>query len=211
MKTSRIFSICLGITLFIFMIAPLTFAQHMGFDGQWWQGKVSFKGSRITADTDNVLGATGNGSAKVWFYTKYFTGPERYDFFTCGQSPYDKTDFGIGGSTINFTDIYFSSQLTQLWNLDNGTGWDIDTTLGLPFTALPYNINTFPVLLVKGKSLSQASLSAVSCTAYVVDAANEDYPWILGTCSIKAKTVDPGKVSSAVPQTCIDELAFWTP
>ena len=125
------------------MIAPLTFAQHMGFDGQWWQGKVSFKGSRITADTDNVLGATGNGSAKVWFYTKYFTGPERYDFFTCGQSPYDKTDFGIGGSTINFTDIYFSSQLTQLWNLDNGTGWDIDTTLGLPFTALPYNINTF--------------------------------------------------------------------
>lgn len=218
MKTSRIFSMCLGITLFIIMVAPLAFTQTVPFDGQWWQGKVSFKGIRITADTGNLLGDTGNGSAKIWFYTKYFTGPQRYEVFTCGQSPVDKTDFGFGGSTINETDIYYNDQstqigdqVTQLWNLDNGTGWDIDTPLGLPFTAIPYNINTYSVLLVKGKSFTQASLSTVSCTAYVVDASNDPYPWILGTCSLKAKTIDPGKASSTVPQPCLDELSYWTP
>ncbi len=205
MKRSKIFIVCLGLTLFIFMNVPSVFAQ-IPFDGLWWQGKVSFKGNRLTPEPSNMLSDTGNGSAKVWFYSRYLAGPDRYEFFTCGQSPYDKTDYGIGSSTLNFTDIYFNGQLTQLWNLDNGTGWDIETTLGLPFTALPYNINTFPVLLVKGKSLTQATLSSTSCTAYVVDASKESFYWILGSCTLKAKSIDPSKVSSKVPQPCLDDL-----
>ena len=218
MKVTKLVIAILSMQLFYCMVASVVSAQTVPFDGQWWQGKVSFKGIRITADTDNLLSDTGNGSAKVWFYTKFFTSPRRYEVFTCGQSPVDKTDFGFGGSTINETDIYYNDQVTQigdqvtqLWNLDNGTGWDIDTTLGLPFTAIPYNINTYSVLLVKGKSFTQASLSTVSCTAYVVDASNDPYPWILGTCTLKAKTIDASKVSSTVPQTCLDELAYWTP
>jgi hypothetical protein len=211
MKATKLVIVILSMLLFYCMVASVVSAQPVPFDGNWWKGKVSFKGSRITQDPSNMLSNTGSGSAKVWFYTKYFASPARYEIFTCGQSPFDQTDFGIGQTTMNFTDIYLSNQLNQLWNLDNGTGWDIDTTVGMPFNALSYNINTNPVIFIKGKSLSQASLSTVSCTAYVVDASNEDYSWILGTCSVKAKTVDSDKVSSDVPQTCIDQLAFWTP
>lgn len=210
MKTSRIFSICLGITLFIFMIAPLTFAQPIPFDGQWWQGKLSFKGYKYTTDTGNVLGDKGQGNAKIWLYTKYFTDPARYEVFTCGAtSPYNVDEFGWGISIITIDEIYFGSQLNQLWNMNNGIGFDMDTTLGLIFTAIPYNINTYPVLLVKGKSLTQASISTVSCTTYVYDAAMETF--VLGPCVLNAKTIDASKVSNTVPQPCIDELPSWIP
>jgi hypothetical protein len=204
MKVSRIAIPFLGIALLILMVAPLASAQ-IPYDGQWWKGELSFKGKRVATDQGNKLGNKGGDSIKVWIYTRYSTDPQGYEIFTCGRSPLDQNDYGVGGGTINFTDTYASEQLSQLWNVDNGAGWD-ETTLGLSVYAIPYQINTFPVLLVKRTSLTQASISTLACTAYVVDAANESYPWILGRCELSATTINSSKVSSKVPQPCLDAV-----
>lgn len=197
MKTTRIINALLGMVLLMAMFAPLASAQPVFFHYQWWQGKLTFKGYQHTED--GTLGDQAKGSVKVWFYTRYWVDPQYYEVFTCGiTSPYDPDSYGWETGTMNRADLYFSDPLTQMWNWDN--------TTGLLFTAIPYNITTYPVLLVKGKSPTQASLSTVSCTAYVYDAALDTH--VLGPCTLKAKIIDPNKVSTTVPQPCLDEAPY---
>ena len=198
MKTTRIINVLLGMALLMAMLAPPASAQPVFFHQQWWQGKLTFKGYQHAED--GTLGDQTNGGIKVWFYTRYWVDPQYYEVFTCGTTRVDDPDYyGWETGTMNRADLYFSSPLNQLWNWDN-------TTTGLPFTAIPYNITTYPVLLMKGKSATQASLSTVSCTAYVYDAALETY--VLGPCTLKMKTIDASKVATSVPQACLDEAPY---
>lgn len=201
MTTSRLVIVLSGIVLFMFIFTPIASAAPDPTDGMWWQGKLTFKGYRYTTDGGNALGDQATGSAKVWIYTRYLTDSAEYEAFTCGiTSPYDPDNYGWETTTINLADRYLGNQIsnefTQMWN------WD--KTTGLLFTAVPYNIATYPVILVKLKPPVRASLSTVSCSAYVYDAALDTY--VLGQCTLKAKSIDPGKVSSTVPQPCLDEL-----
>jgi hypothetical protein len=65
MKATKLVIVILSMLLFYCMVASVVSAQLVPFDGNWWKGKVSFKGSRITQDPSNMLSNTGSGSAKV--------------------------------------------------------------------------------------------------------------------------------------------------
>lgn len=158
---------------------------------------MTFKGYRYTTDVGNALGDQASGSVKIWIHTRYLTDTSEYKAFTCGiTSPYDPDNYGWEMGIINRNEIYISNQNTQMWNWDNND-------MGLLFTAIPYNITIYPVFLVKIKPPMKASLSTVTCTAYAYDAALDTY--ILGPCTLKAKSIDPSKVSTTVPQACLDE------
>ena len=198
MKVSKLVIALLGTILFTVVITPLASVGPDPIDGMWWKGKLTFKGYRYTTDGGNALGDQATGSAKVWIYTRYLADPAGYEAFTCSiTSPYDPDNYGWETATINWAEVYMSNSDTRMWN------WD-KTTTGLPFTAIPYNITTYPVILMKVKPPMQASLSTVSCTAYVYDAALETY--VLGPCTLKAKTIEASKVATTVPQACLNEV-----
>ena len=195
MKIARLVIVLSGIALLMFAITPFASAAPDPTDGMWWQGKLTFKGYRFSAETGE-LGDQTSGNAKVWIHTRYITNTAEYEIFTCSiTSPYDPDNYGWETNTINLTDRYIGADFTQMWNWDN--------TAGLLFTPHPYLVITFPVIHMKMKPPTKASLSTVSCTAYVSDAALDTY--VLGPCTLKAKSIDPGKVSATVPQACLDE------
>lgn len=197
MKTTRITIVFLAVTILVLATAPLASAKPI-FDQQWWQGTFTFKGYRYTTDTGNALGDHMNGTIKVWLYTSWSGSPSVLNVFVCGiMRPYDPDDWGWETSTINPTDMYFGGLgASSLWNFDNGTG--------LLVTAIPYNITAYPVLMVKARAETQGNMSTVSCTAHAYDAALETS--VLGSCMLNAATIDASRVSTRVPQSCLDQL-----
>jgi hypothetical protein len=178
MKTARIGFMALGIVLLMFVVVPLASAQPY-FVGEWFKGKVSFKGYDITDDLTK-----DSGSSPI--YVNFVQGTEVITVTTCTQDRSDKNVYHpTTPTTIPLTQIYTNSK-------GNFMIWDFGPNY-MEFYGPAYAYPTFTAKFNGNKT--KLNFSSIACTAY--DETGTTYA--IGSCSMTFQNLD----SARVPTACI--------
>lgn len=180
MKVTRISFMVLGMAFLMFVVTSAASAQPY-FVGEWFKGKISFKGYEITAtDVDK-----NSGSAPI-----YVNLVQDADFVTVTTCIRDRDDKDVyhrasNSTTIPKTSIYFSAE-------GNLMIWDF-TVNYIEFYGPAYAYPTFTAKI--NGSETKVNFKTIACTAY--DETGGGYA--VGSCSINFQNVDNLKV----PEACL--------
>jgi len=190
----RIYGTVLAVSVMIFVMAPIAFAQQYAdiLHGQWFKLNLSLKGYTIGADGETVLGK-GSGSAHAYLYMSY--GASGYTITTCMQDDNDDNIWHLWTALtpIPIANIY-GATYPQVWDFQGNS---------LQFYNGAETHNAYPTFYTKitaeGATLKNASISNVACAVYV-DLKGGEYG--TGSCTIKGPLVPAAKVGTAVPAPC---------
>lgn len=177
MKVARIGFMALGIALFMFVVVPVVSAQPY-FVGEWFKGKVSFKGYDITNDLTK-----DSGSSPI--YVNFVQGTDVITVTTCIQDRDDKNVYHTASPTTIPTSLIYSNSSGNLLIWDFG---EYNMEFYGPASVYP----TFTAKFNGNKTT--LNFSTFACTAY--DETGGGYA--VGSCSMSFKNLDSAKVPRGV-------------
>ena len=183
MKAARIGFIVFGIVLLMFVIAPYVSAQAI--EGEWFKGKASMKGYKISSD-GALLGKV-SGSKTI--YVNIVDGDNleppvanQYLVTTCWEDPDVKGVWNLANQqAISKDNIYGDPNAAMIWDFADDS-----------LMEFYHDVLAFPMFYVKiNGSLTKANFKSFSCQLWdYAEGPNVE----IGSCSITFKNIDPLKV-----------------